>query len=249
MQNSFPQICEFKVHFEPKEGAEGCLDCIVELRVGRDEVPLGDEDCEIAFRKLTISVANEGLDILTHSRFGEPRKKNAVPLKNETTIIDKGKNIAGWGVNISSNKKPSVAGNLGHEAENATTNSRQYLDEGHYFRVKARPNDRWEVTEPAQQLLDDTYLCGDALFSAKRTKQPNRCRSSLSLKVKQRDLSISGMFADERSKTFFGRMNENQKRLLDIFICKSLSQLAYADRRYAGELVLAEVERDFFDED
>jgi hypothetical protein len=249
VRNSFPQICEFKVKFEPTQDAEGCFDCVVELRIASDEIPLGDEFCEIAFRKITISVDNEGTEILANSRFGEPRKPNSIPLTKETEITESAKSLSGWRAKVSSTKKPSLTGHAGREIKRGTSSLKQYREEGQYRRVKARPNDRWEVTEPAQQLLDDTYLCDDILFSIEVNKKANRTRSSLSLKIKQRDLAINGIFADDSSKKFFGRIGENQKRLIDIFISKSLSQLAYTDRKYAGEIILAEFEHEFFDED
>jgi len=108
--------------------------------------------------------------------------------------------------------------------------------------VTARPNLRWEISEPKDEFLDGTYMEGQQLFAAALSGKSNRTACTISLKVRQRDLVINQVIRNESALSFFQSLSESQRRLIDIFIAKSLSEATYGNRRYVGEIVLSEAE-------
>ena len=77
-QNNFPDICEFELRI--KNGVDHSIefDCLADFRVRAEEILLGDEECEVFFVKVTISLHLEGFEPIPGSRFGEPKKVNVV---------------------------------------------------------------------------------------------------------------------------------------------------------------------------
>ncbi len=249
VRNSFPILCDLRVKFVADEEDPDLLNCVVDLQVTSDELPLGEEDCNVAFRRLTLSVSNEGMEIISGSRYGEPKKKNAVPMTDKATQKNTTKIMRSLGLAGSTDTGVVGKAAVGREHGTEFESEKSYHEDGEHLRVKAKPNDRWEITEPGGAPLDCTYLLGDKLFSASRNNLANRNTATIELKVKQRDLAINGKFAGAKPPKFLKSLSENQRRLLDIFICKSLSKMCYGDRSYAGEIVVADFEYVHTDEE
>lgn len=66
--NSVPDICEFAARVESTNDGTRNVLCLVELRLHRGEIPLGSEECEVAFRKITVTVDLEGMEIVSGTR-------------------------------------------------------------------------------------------------------------------------------------------------------------------------------------
>jgi hypothetical protein len=241
-KNSIPDLCELSVSFREKAEDPNLLDCVLDLRINNGEIPLSDQECQVSFSRLILSVNKEGMDVLPKSRFGEPTKKNEVAKRKETAKAEQKKTDWALSIGGGSNSFPKVGGNAEHNNASSFTKSEKTEEEEPHQRVKARPNLRWEVCEPNGEPLDGTYMENESLFTASIAEPSNRRVASIELKVKQRDLLINQISRNNSSITFFKDLTENQRRLIDIFIAKSLSQAVFGDRKYKGEIVLSEFE-------
>lgn len=249
-QNSIPDLCELEVRLVGDLETDDDVYCVIDLRVHKGEIPLGDEECEVCFQKITVSVDLGGLSIVPGSRFGEPKKNNAVALKRISTEIDKRKKIAGLSF-LAKATTSSVEGNAEFRSGLSSSNERESKLESteceEHYRVRARPNQRWEVIEPDGSALDGTYLEDELLFQMSRVAGSNMETISIDVKVKQRDLQINQMVFTQSAVKFFSGLSKTQRRLIDIFIAKSLSSKLYDGKCYLGELVLSTYE--FINED
>ncbi len=246
--NSIPDICELEIRVIRDYLEENDYTCIADLRLCSSEIPLGGQECEIGFRRLTISVDVEGLKVIPGSRFGEPKKANYVPSSTELaerscskveSEYGGGASTTGKNINFNARAKRNKKDNQSTE-KTKLTNS----DEG-FFLVRAQPNLRWMVSEPSDNLLDGTYLEEEILFQLKPTDTSNRKNISIDVRVKQRDLVINQIIQTQSAINFFSSFNTNQRRLIDIFIAKSLSAKLY-NGNYIGEILLSKFE--FIDE-
>ncbi len=86
--NSFENLCELEMSIKAND-VEGYVECIVCLNVSRDEIPLGDQDCEVSFRKIYLSLDFEGYEIIPGSKFGEYVRKQKVDKRQLKTSHDK----------------------------------------------------------------------------------------------------------------------------------------------------------------
>tara|TARA_R100000773_G_scaffold29177_1_gene25060 strand:- start:3789 stop:4583 length:795 start_codon:yes stop_codon:yes gene_type:complete len=241
-QNSFPDICEFSVSFEPDAEDSNKLSCVVDLRVSCSEVPLGDQECTISFQRLIISVDIEGIDIIPGTRFGEPLKNNSVVKKKTISQAKTKTKNRGWSFGGSTKARPEGAASAENRSSNETSRDTHISEDEKHHRVTAKPNLRLEVIEADDDPLDGTYMEREKLFEAKTKQGGNRTAATLCLKVKQRDLSIGQIIRNESALSFFSVLTENQRRLIDIFIAKSLSNSVYGSRKYVGEIILSEFE-------
>jgi hypothetical protein len=240
--NNIPDLCELSVSFLENTENPNLLDCFLDLRINTGEIPLGEQECTVSFGRLFLSVDKEGMEVLTGSRFGEPTKKNEVMRHKKTASTDEKR--SGWSLSalVGSKTPPQVGGKLEHGRSSGVVKSDHVEEKEPHQRVKARPNLRWEVSEPNGEPLDGTYMENESLFTASMAEPSNRRVASIELKVKQRDLVIDQIVRNSSALSFFSNLTENQKRLIDIFIAKSLSEATYGDRKYTGEIVLSEFE-------
>lgn len=238
--NSIPDLCELLVRLVEDPEDSSALLCLVDLRIANGEIPLGDEDCRVGFQRLTVSVDTEGVAINPGSRFGEPKKNNSVTISQ--TVTNQGNKKKGWKTSGGVNQTgvPLVKAEAEGECSSGQMTQSILKDEFSDLRVKARPNGKWEVSEPNGGVLDGTYLEGDQLFSSSPFEGANRSGVTLQVKVKQRDLSVNKLMRNDLGFSFFNRLSEGDKRLVDIFIAKTLSKAVYGKRKYMGEIVLSE---------
>lgn len=245
VENSLPDLCELVVSFVEHPDSSNTLQCLVDLRVSSSEIPLGDEECEVSFRRLILSIANEGMKVKPGSRFGEPRKNNAVSKQRQVSKSNESSRSRQWKIGGKSSGKPEGEVGLGGCKNDTTLSLETANEEEPHIRVKARPNDKWEISEYENEVLDGTYLEEHTLFEAELTQQANRVATTIELKVKQRDLAINQIMRNESAVSFFSKLSENQRRLVDIFIAKSLSNSVYGDRKYIGEIILSSYEFEY----
>lgn len=218
---------------------EGSFCLVLDLRLASGELPLGDDECEVSFERLTISVYREGFEILNGSKYGEPLKENSVAASKASKSQSQTKSSTSAKIAAAANKIPLV--NVSAEKSSLRQNEKSLSTQESYdhLRVKARPNDRWEVSESDREPLDGTYLQQTPLFQALTLPNANRRSLNVSLKVKQRDLSLKQIRRNGESVGRFERITENQRRLIDVFIAKSLSNAVYGNRKYMGEIILS----------
>lgn len=246
--NSFPDLCELEatVSLDTQDAADN-LRLLIDLRIAPGEITLGDHDCEISFTKVTISVSREGLDIVPTTRFGEPLKTNEVTSSKSVTKTD----------TTSSSMFGKLAGGLKSgpvaevEAEKKRTKTGEAVetrtDEYKHLRVKARPNGRWEVAEYDGGRLDGTYMEQMPLFEAVPANGANRSSVEVTLKLKQKDLKIDTDQESMKPNNFFDRFSENHRRLIDIFIAKSLTEAVYGSGSYTGQITLSQYDYQYED--
>jgi hypothetical protein len=205
-------------------------------------VELGDESCEISISKMTLSLDIEGLSPVPGSRFGEPRKQSVTEMERTITQT----NSAGKGFKASAGMKlDSTTPSFGASAAGEMHGSSQRetvlmaVDRFEHQRVKARPNLRWEIREADDSPLDGTYLESDSLVRMSRSERPNRTTFVARATVKQRDVSIKQVMRDAASVKFFDRLTKTQRRLMEIFIAKSIDAALRGNGRYSGEITLS----------
>ncbi|MDD7973891.1 hypothetical protein [Roseinatronobacter alkalisoli] len=238
--NSIPEICELEIRINQPEDRDGELRCIAEFRLFRGDIPIGDEECQISISKAVISVELEGLSPAPGTRYGEPRKSNAVSItKSIRKQTSSGSRFEAGGCLSGDFSANVTVGGTIHGSSEADT-AIEVSDNFVHLRVRALPNLRWEVSEPDGVPLDGTYLEGDDLVRMQKSDRANRASFRAWVTVKQRDLDIKQIISDASSRTFFGRLSTNQRRLLDIFIAKSLSTALNWGKNYRGEIKLSE---------
>ncbi len=118
-----------------------------------------------------------------------------------------------------------------------------------HHRVKALPNLRWEVREADDSRLDGTYLESDSLLRFTRTERANRTALLARATVRQRDVAISQVVKDATSWKYFERFSTTQRRLLDIFIAKSIDSALRGRGQYVGEITLSTAHIELPDEE
>lgn len=242
-KNALPEICELNIRIDTNvhEGEE--INCVAEFRLYKGDIPLGDEECEITISKATISINTEGLEPKPGTRYGEPKKKNTVPITKTTQQKNNKKTdyLLSGGMKAGLDSAiPHLAGNASKSGSTEQNSCIETAETTEHLRVRALPNLRWEVSEPKDDPLDGTYLENDTLLSMNRLSGANRTSFTATVTVKQRHLQIRQIIQDDISIKFFNRLSTNQRRLLDIFIAKSLSSALNWKQSYRGEIILSE---------
>ncbi|MBM3603287.1 MAG: hypothetical protein FJX25_00695 [Alphaproteobacteria bacterium] len=251
-RNAFSELCELVIRVVPSETPEGELDCIVELRLASGDVDLDEESCEISISKLTLYLDLEGAIPVPGSRLGEPRKQQTSEMDRVTTQENK----VATAFNASAHANLDITGPaLGASAsgEVKAAVQRETVLTRHdrlvHHRVKALPNLRWEVREEDESRLDGTYLESDSLMRFTRTERANRTAVLARATVRQRDVAISQVMKDPLSWKYFERFNTTQRRLLNIFIAKSIDSAVRGNGKFVGEITLSSANIELPDEE
>lgn len=250
--NSMPEICELGIRIVSAPDQEGHLLCVAELRLHNGDIQLGDEVCEVSVSKLTISIDLEGLEAIPGSRHGEPRRPNSTRIDRTVTQT----NAAGKSYKAASDASLSTTIPLlraSAEGEISGSTARETAltvnDHDEHLRVRAIPSLRWEVSEPDGAQLSGTYLDGESLLGLAKGERANRSSLSVNVRVRQRDINISQVMTGVSSLNFFNRIGNTQRRLLDIFIAKSLSAAVSGGGKYLGEIMLSDHSGEIQDEE
>lgn len=249
--NFVTEICELVVRVASTVDREGELECLVELRLAGDDIELGDEACEVSISKLTIALDLEGVSAVPGTRYGEPRK---VPVELERIVVQT--NNASKTFKLAGGAKldvtgptlgVSTTGDLQVGVEKVTTlKSHDTLIHRH---VTALPNLRWEVREHDDGVLRGTYLEGDCLVRLTRAERVNRSAVVARATVKQRDVKISQVMQSAVSLPFFRRQNHTQRKLMELFIKKTLDAAIRGAGKFSGEIILSAAEVDVASEE
>lgn len=241
-QNNFPDICEFELRMKNKSDRSVEFDCLADFRVRAEEITLGDEECEVFFVKATISLQLEGFDPIPGSRFGEPKKVNVVERTEEcraATSNSRDVTIEG-GVKLGWSGLSANGGmNYNMTKSDSQGSSSQLNFSSNHYRVKAIPNLKWEITEHDGSMLNETYLESDQLISLTERSKANRRMVSVDVSVKQRDLRIE-MVRKGVTAGVLGKINNTQRKLLDIFIAKSINSKIPGAGQYQGGIKLSQ---------
>lgn len=241
-RNAVSELCELVIRVVPSDSPEGQLDCIVELRLASGDVDLGEESCVISISKLTLCLDLEGAIPVPGSRFGEPRKQHTSEMDRVITQENQVAKAfrASAGAELDTNG-PALGASASGEVKASvrretvlTTNDRLV-----HHRVRALPNLRWEVREADDSRLDGTYLESDSLMRFTRAERANRTAVLARATVRQRDVVISQVVRDSFSFKYFDRFNPTQRRLMDIFIAKSIDSALRGSGKFVGEITLS----------
>lgn len=249
--NSVTELCELVVRVKAAPDQDGELDCLVELRLALGDIELEDETCEISISKLTIALDLEGVSEVLGSRYGEPRK---MPVEMERTVIQtntSGKSFKASGAAKIDMTGPALGASISGDAEigvrrEATLRAQDTFLHQH---VTAAPNLRWEVREHDDGVLRGTYLDGQRLLRVTRAERANRSALIARATVKQKDVSIDQVVHSALALRFFRRPDVTRRRLMDIFIKKTLDAAIRGGGKFAGQIVLSKAEIDLADED
>lgn len=251
-RNAVTELCELVVRVEPTPGGGGELDCLVELRLAAGDVDLEDEACEISISKLTLSLDLEGMSAVPGSRYGEPRKAPTVEMERTVTQT----NSSRRGFKAAGAAKLDVTGPaLGASASGEVQIAVQKetilkaQDSVMHRHVTALPNLRWEVREQDDGILRGTYLDGDSLLRVMRSERANRTALIAQARVRQRDVSINQVVHSATALDFFKKQSTTQRRLLGIFIKKSLDAAIRGNGKFTGEIILSAAHVDVTDEE
>ena len=221
--NSLPDILELLLRVLPSRKAK-TFEISPELRISKGIVEGEDNLCfEVALKRTWLDLDLVGLDPIPGSRFGEPVKDNEAEAKRKTSqeVVKQGGAHGKIAVGVDPTK---VSGSLSLGAEAKATaktvQSTTSAEKISHFKVKARPNLKWEVTESVQlDELDGTYLQGEPLCKASAKNGANARTVYLTAFVKQRDVILRLL----KEKNLFSYRNPTQEKLLKILIAKALS--------------------------
>lgn len=249
--NSITELCELVVRIEASPDRHGELDCLVELRIAPGDIELEEETCEVSISKLTIALDLEGVSAVPGSRYGEPRK---TPVEMERTVVQTNttdKKFKASGAAKLDVTGASLGASISGDAEvgvrkEATLRSQDTFQHQH---VTAAPNLRWEVCEHDGGVLKATYLEGQSLLRVTRAERANRSALIARATVKQKDVSIDQVVHSALAMRFFKRPDATRRRLMDIFIKKTLDAAIRGDGKFTGQIVLSKAEIDLADED
>lgn len=250
--NSMPEICELGIRIVSAPFQEGHLYCVAELRLHNGEIPLGDEVCEVSISKLTISIDLEGLEAVPGSRHGEPRRPNATRIDRTITHTNAaGKSYKAAADAYLNTTIPVLTASAQGGISGSTARETALIvnDQDEHLRVRAIPSLRWEVSEPDGAPLSGTYLGGESLLGLAKAERANRSSLSVNVRVRQRDLNVRQVMTGASSLIFFSRICNTQRRLLDIFIAKSLSAAVSGGGKYLGEIILSNHSDEIQDEE
>lgn len=249
--NSVTELCELVVRVEAAPDRDGELDCLVELRLAAGDIELEEETCEISISKITIALDLEGVSEVPGSRYGEPRK---TPVEMERAVVQT--NTSAKGFKASGAAKfdvtgPALGASISGDAEivvrkEATLRSQDTFLHQH---VTAAPNLRWEVREHDDSVLRGTYLDGQSLLRVTRAERANRSALIARATVKQKDVSIDQIVHSALALRYLRRPDATRRRLMDIFIKKSLDAAIRGGGKFTGQIVLSKAEIDLAHEE
>ena len=234
--NSMPQVVEVKLRLRPCTIISEAKDVVADLRVNRGEIDCPEGNLiTVELKRVFLGLELTGLDTVPKTRLGEPIKEIKIVEKQSTTVKQtaEGKLTGQVGIDIKHLVEANFKLNAGGSVEaKATTTNTAKVDITQY-RVKARGDDTWEVSEPEQKanrgssVLDGTYLADDCLCKILPQSGSNMRGVELSAYAKQRDLSLK--LSKNSLKQRF--LNYNQERLFGILVAQSFGLVG---PKYAG---------------
>lgn len=210
------------------------LEC--ELRVGEASVSTDKMYAQVKARRLSLNLELEGLEVVAGSRFGDPIKDNMVVVKATSTVehISSNKKAADCDAKLGVKERNVSIGAAGHVAsENKVTSRADLKEEIYHFRVKAKPNDVWQVAEYNNESLSGTYLAQENLCKLEPVHGANRRRIALSVEVRQKDLEFD---VDRRGVV---NIPQTKEKLIQIFLAKHCLNRS---GEYNGIIRLSDVE-------
>ncbi len=216
-------------------------DCLTDLRIRVEEIPLGSDECEIYFVKATIAMVLEGFEPISGSRYGEPKKDNVVErVRRDSESLSVAKEMSAAAGLEASFDSLCVNGSFvaGANSSKSINLTKESTSHDNHYRVKAVANLKWEITEHDGSALCETYLESDRLVALRERSKINRKYISVDISIKQRDLRIENS-TKGLAAGVLGRLTGNQKRLFDIFIAKSINSKTPEAGTYSGAIKLS----------
>lgn len=243
-QNSLPMLCDLKVLAEPADN-NGKLS--LSLMISPEEVSLGCDDCEIGFNLVKIHVSTIGYEI--KSRFGNPIAENTVKgvAENQKTIKKERTSASSIAVGLRKAGINAQGGSAFGRSKQTTENTRyQYKEEKCHLRVRAKAGNSWDITEPAGEYLNATYLDdSNPLCEVFEVSRSNQFSIDVQVTCKQRHLVIEKISAEWSRGSIFSDKSKNS--LFKIFVAKTLYEKIDISNQYKGwiPLSMASIEKDF----
>lgn len=238
-QNSIHDLAELLVFLEAGDGASSSLELSTEIRIASADIDDLDTDISltVSLRRAWLHLDLEGFNVSPQGRHGDSVIQSSA-VATTTTAVTTGSFSAGGSLSGAADVETPKIGfkgsaSVGGAFEQKDVLQMQGLQDELHIPVKARPNNRWEITKFNNGLLDGTFMNGSILCQIKHSNSANRHAGSLTLEVSQKDLILQ---AREQSRISF--FSNNKKKLLGIFIAKSMS----IDANYNGKIVLCKSE-------
>lgn len=232
--NAIPELVDLRIRVQRANDQDGRSQLHADLRVGRAEIEDERTPFDVQVKRLTLDLGLEGFLIAPATRFGEPIKENVVRVKRTATSESSGKATFGGTLSLKvdrSSANPSIGADVTGTRETSTNEKIEHTSEEVFFRVRAIPNDRWEIREPNGTELSATYLNDDKLCELEPIIGANWRSLCARIICNQRDLSFD-------FKGVVARLTTNKSRLLGVVVAKAISN----DRQYKGRLILSQVE-------
>lgn len=218
-KNAIPDLVELMVRVVHSVTDEGQKEIRSELRV---QPAMLDGSNKLRFsvglKRLMLSLDLSGLQPVPGSRHGEPIKDNQETREHtvSTEISVERRRAGGLGLKLALNSELSAKKDDSQAvAEKGTVST---TEKQTHYRVRARGNLTWEVSEPPWEMpiLDGTYLNDAVLCRVSNQDRANTKQVDLTAYAKQKDL----LFTPEKAGVFRGT---NERKLLQVLLSKALA--------------------------
>jgi hypothetical protein len=242
--NALRNIVELKTKVTAKEDDCDKHEVLMELRIHPNEIDDKIGTIAVEVVQAFLDVDFSGLEVVAKTKLGQPVKDLKVRRevqreRSVTTSEDHEKTgslegsggVSTTGGNIQGKTKREKTDKSGE----SVTKKESTTDVSEFYRVCARGDDIWRISEEDNSTLDGVYIDNDPLCEVTRISGSNRVSVDAELMVKQKHLKTK-LIPKRRYMDVFN--TNNQQKLLNIIIAKSLHE-AGSDRPFDGMLVFA----------
>lgn len=244
-QNSIEDLVDLLLRIACNEKT-GQFEVRVDLRINSSDLDAPDGTAfTVGLKRAWLKLDRSGVEIVPGERFGEPTRPNVVAVKQKTSTESVIESQAGAQADVALHANLStlrggaaakVAASAKHHVAGKKVVSTTASENAAHIRVKARPAERWEVSESAGP-LDGTYLNDELLCRIVARDRSNSHSVELTAYAKQKDLILN--VTHNGSK--FPFITPNHDKLLKILIGKALSSQG---SQYDGTITFSKSESD-----
>lgn len=226
-RNSLPDLIEVITRVV-SSNEPGDKDIRVELRI--NSVTLVADDCLefiVQLDKANLSLDLDGAEVAPKSRYGEPIKSNDLAVEHKLTNERTRQAELSGNAELNLSHQPSAALNAKASGSIASKVTESVSAQQNYnlFRVKARGNLTWEVSEPSDsgiKPLSDTYLNDEVLCKIKAVPGANRLAVKLDAFARKRDIRVTPVEKISKLSKWAGFRSTNHEKMFNALVAKAL---------------------------
>jgi hypothetical protein len=251
-ENPFPDLVEVTAALVSTEEAAGTYELLIQLRVHPCEIEEEIGRISVEIFEATLSLDIDGVNIVQKTKFGQPvlaavvhRDVQLEETTNISTDNESSKAFKGFGSAAVSIYGPKLEGKTEGKQEakekssSGTTVKKSTTEELEFYRIKAIGNDNWKLSMEAKKPLDGVFIDNEPLCRLSAIAGSNRIYAGTELVVKQRHMKTE-LIAPKKINIFF-RTN-NQEKIAEIVMKKSIHGTLSPDKRFDGSLIFARTE-------